>query len=195
MKIFRRLGSVILSLITILLFSACSTTEDKNSIADSNSDAKMPIEAKDAGEVGSTQGIESLEPVLTLGKAVELFYNVFENKTINFESIEFQKNDTGNYRYFIKGWDDKYNYELEVDAGTAEIIEQEMRVPVEISDTLDLEAAITPKDAMNAALEGMPEEAVEGWELKVDENNRMIYGIRFLSGENQIVDGLIGRVQ
>lgn len=195
MRKLMKMKILILSLLPILLFSGCTSKDKKDSITGGTTDTEVSTEAEDAEEIAITQGIESLKPVLTLDNALDLFYNTFEKEVINFEAIQLVKDDSGNYRYFIEGWDAKYNYELEVDVGTAEIIEQEMTVPVEIGDVLDLEAAITPKKAMDAALAGMNNEAVEGWKLKVDQTNRMIYEISFLSGKNQQIDALTGELQ
>lgn len=184
--------NMVITILSLLLLTACTTTNDKGSIADGTPETEMPTEAEDAKDIASTQGIESLEPVLTLDKALELFYNTFENNTINFQSIKFKKDNNGNYRYFIEGWDDIYHYELEIDVGTAEIIEQEKKIADGTGDKLDLDAAITPKAAMDIALEGMESEAVEDWELKVNQNNRMIYEINFLSRLNRKVDALSG---
>lgn len=194
MKKIKKLSVVVLLTLAISLLSACTGSDDKDTISDDTSETEILTEAEDAEEIASMQGIETLEPVLTLDKALVLFYNIFEKEQINVESIHFEKDDNGNYRYFIEGWDESYQYELEVDVGTAEIIEQEKELVGDTDAKLDLEAAVTPKEAMDAALEGTNEEAVEGWELKVDPSNRMIYEINFLSGRIQKVDGLTGKV-
>lgn len=195
MRVFRKIATTILSVIVILLLSACATTKDKAAIYDGKPETETPIEAENTKDISSTQGIEKLEPVLTLNKALELFYTTFENNKINLKSIKFEKDDSGNYRYYIEGWNDRYHYKLEVDVGTAEIIEQEKKLANDTDVKLDLEAAITPNEAMDSALEGTDQEAVDDWELKVDQNNRMIYEIGFLSGAYQKVDALSGKVQ
>lgn len=195
MKKCKKIATTLLSLVAISLFSACTRTDDRVDISEEKFESDMTTEADDAKEIASNQGIEGLEPVLTFDKAIELFYATYENNRINLESIKFEKDDSGNYRYFIEGWDDSYYYKLEIDVGTAEIIKQEKEIAKKTDVKLDLEAAITPKEAMDSALEGIDQEAVEDWELKVDQNNRMIYEIGFLSGNNQKIDGLSGTVQ
>lgn len=194
MKTLKKINKTVLSLVALLLLSACTGINENEMNADNNVEKEMPTEAEDAEEIASTQGIETLEPVLTFDDALALFYSTFEKENINFEVIQFEKDDSGNYHYVIQGWDDKYTYRLAVDVGTAEIIEQEMKVPVQVDNILDLEAAITPKEAMEAALEDLEDEAVEEWRLKVDSTNRMIYEIEFLSGNSQKVDALTGKV-
>lgn len=189
MSSLKKISTTVLLLLVFTLLSACDSVDNKEAISDGSS------EMEDATEIASNQGIENLEPVLTLDKALELFHSTFGNKASNIESIRFEKDDSENYRYFIEGWDEKYSYKLEIDVGTAEVIEQEIKIPVKIGKKLDLEAAITPKEAMDIALEGVDKEAVEDWELKIDQNNRMIYDIGFLSGLNREVDALSGKMQ
>lgn len=194
MGIFKKISTSILSILSFFLLSACTENDSKETISEDTAETEILTEAEDAKEIASTQGIETLEPVLTLDKALALFYNTFEKEIINIKSIHFKKNESGNYRYFIEGWDERYHYKLKVDVGTAEIIEQEKKIADDNDAKVDLEAAITPKEAMEVALEDLDKEAVESWELKVDQHNRMIYEINFLSGRMQRVDGLTGKV-
>lgn len=194
MRNFKAISILALSIVVFTLLSACTGSDSIKNISKDTSEIESPSDTEDTKEVESTQGIENLEPVLTLDKALTLFYNTFETEILNVESIHFEKDDNGNYRYFITGWDESYKYELKADVGTAEIIEQEKELVGDTITKLDLEAAISPKEAMEAALEDLDDESVESWELKVDQNNRMIYEIEFLSGQTQIVDGLTGKV-
>lgn len=178
---------------TIFLLVACEGNDNQDISSDHASETEISTDDDNTEESIENQGIQNLEPVLTLNNALDLFYTTFETETINIESIQFKRDENENYHYFIAGWDEKYNYQLEVDVGTAEIIEQEMRVPVETGNILDLEAGITPKEAMTAALDKFENEAVEAWKLTVDQTNRMIYEIIFLSGNNQKVDALTGK--
>lgn len=194
MEKFKKLNFAVLLLLTIVLLSACADKNNQDTTLNQDAETETLTEAEDAEEIASAQGIESLEPVLTLDNAFDLFYNTFEKETVNFELIKLEKDHSKSYHYFIEGWDDQYNYQLKIDVGTGEIVEQEMKVSVQTGDTLDLDAAIKPKEAMAVALEGFDNEAVEGWELRVDQTNRMIYEIIFLSGNNQMVDALAGKI-
>lgn len=194
MRNYKKIKTGVVSLVIISSLSACANSTNEDADVEGTADMEITTEAEDAQESASTQGIESLKPVLTFEKALDLFYTTFEKETMNFESIKFSKDASGNYRYLIEGWDDSRHYTLELNVGTAEVIEQQTRGLAEHSGILDLEAAITPKEAMDAALEKTDDGAVEEWVLEVDENNRMVYRIYLLSGEIQKVDGLTGRV-
>lgn len=196
MSKIKKVRTIIWPLTIILLLSACTSTKNKDTILKNNSDSKMISDEKEAKEdIAADQGIETLEPVLTLNQALDFFHNTFETNTVNFDLIEFNKNESGSYHYFIEGWDEQYDYQLTLDVGTAEIIDQEKERGNGNGDKLDLDAAIIPKEAMDAALIDNEVETVASWVLKVDPHNRMIYEINFVSGMNEEIDALSGQVQ
>lgn len=195
MSNLKKMSAIICPLLFMLMLTACADSKDKDIISDPATEIDTAKESEEKKDIIDEQGIETLKPVLTLDKALEFFNTTFEKDTMNFEAIEFKKDEKESYLYSIEGWDNQYNYQLALDAGTAEIIEQETKIGDGIGNKLDLKAAISPKDAMEAALIGTEKEAVESWELKVDQSNRMIYEVNFLSGRNQTIDALSGDMQ
>lgn len=185
---FKKISAVMLSFVIIILLISCNDLADKNLTTDSQIEKQKDIEKNEP-----TQGIEDLEPVLTLDEALTIFFETFEKKSINLYEIEFKTDKREDYRYFIKGWDSNYTYTLELDVETADIIKKERKNNKKINGVLDLDAAITPKKAMDVAVSETKEEAVTNWRL-IEENNQMIYQIGFASGKNQRVNAIDGEL-
>lgn len=141
--------------------------------------------------------LESLEQIdleLTIDDLIAFFQQSFNSQNIHIESIELELDDEQDrYVYEIEGWDDKYRYELKVNAKDLRIIAQEKKESFESRDILDLTEIIPPKEAMLRAIEVNAGGRVEEWELEIDQG-RLVYAIDFLDGEEQKVNALTGEL-
>ncbi|MDZ7836105.1 MAG: PepSY domain-containing protein [Alkalibacterium sp.] len=168
-------------------------TDDMDGTDDSTMDDTDDIdEVDEPTSAMDTPGVDGLELPVTLNSSIDIFYETFGSEEINIDSIHFEEDD-GRYVYSFEGWDDNFDYELDVDAETSEIIEQEQDEDSDTEDILELEGIITPQEAMEAALEASGSGYVEEWELEV-ENGQTIYDIDIEDGNDQKIDAMTGDV-
>ena len=159
-------------------------------------DATDETDDTDTGSDTSTgtasTGILSMDFQVSLDDAVQTFRDTF-GENVNIDQIEFDDDD-GQYYYEIQGWEGQNEYELEINAETADIREESTETdddPEE--DILEIENYITPEEAMNAAVEASTTDVVESWSLEI-ENGRPVYDID-LEGANDVdIDAETGEV-
>lgn len=205
-----RLG--VLSLSASLLLAACddndtqdtTPVEDDTEQTDGDTDAgddtddtaadNTPDDETDgaADDATDSQGIQGMTFSVSLDDAIDQFYETFGSEDINISEIQFDYDD-GRYLYEFEGWDGQYEYELDIDAETGEIVQQEQDDDDDSGDTLDLEGIISPEEAMEAALDASGSGYVEEWDLEV-EDGRTIYDIDVEGGSDQQVDAQTGDV-
>lgn len=171
--------------------AADNTGEDDtdDTAADNTSDDETDGAADDAND---SQGIQGMTFSVSLDDAIDQFYETFGSEDINISEIQFNHDD-GRYLYEFEGWDGQYEYELDIDAETGEIVQQEQDDDDDSGDILDLEGIISPEEAMEAALDASGSGYVEEWGLEV-EDGRTIYDIDVEGGSDQQVDAQTGDV-
>lgn len=171
--------------------AADNTGEDDtdDTAADNTSDDETDGAADDAND---SQGIQGMTFSVSLDDAIDQFYETFGSEDINISEIQFNYDD-GRYLYEFEGWDGQYEYELDIDAETGEIVQQEQDDDDDSGDILDLEGIISPEEAMEAALDASGSGYVEEWGLEV-EDGRTIYDIDVEGGSDQQVDAQTGDV-
>ncbi|TVP90190.1 PepSY domain-containing protein [Alkalibacterium sp.] len=147
---------------------------------------------EDESQETSTTGLESMIFEFNLDDAIDLFYETFESEDINIEEIQFEHDDN-RFVYEFEGWDGEYEYELDIDAETGDIIKQEKDDNDDTEDSLDLDGIISPQEAMETALEASGSGYVEEWKLEV-EDGRTIYKIDIEEGDDQEIDAHTGDV-
>lgn len=157
--------------------------------ADNTPDDETDGAADDAND---SQGIQGMTFSVSLDDAIDQFYETFGSEDINISEIQFNYDD-GRYLYEFEGWDGQYEYELDIDAETGEIVQQEQDDDDDSGDILDLEGIISPEEAMEAALDASGSGYVEEWGLEV-EDGRTIYDIDVEGGSDQQVDAQTGDV-
>lgn len=216
MNIFKKLG--FLSFSTIALLAACSegdetldttpveteetetttdneveegVTDDVGEEANQNTEISEQQEVDSGGQEDSP-GIENLEFAFSVYDAIEIFNEEFGAP--NIEEIQFEFDD-GRYKYEIEGWDEAFDYEMDIDAETGEILSQESEADSDTDeDILDLDGIITPQEAMAIALEVSGGDYVEEWELEL-EDGYTVYDIDIEGGEDQDIDAHTGDVR
>lgn len=169
-------------------------TEDTSddAVDDANIDEGMDDASDDTDESTDSRGIEGMTFSVSLEDAIDRFYETFGSEEINIDEIQFDR-DNGRFVYEFEGWDGEYEYELDIDAETGEIIQQEQDEADDSEDILELDGIITPQEAMESALDASGSGYVEEWDLEV-EDGRTIYDIDIEEGEDQKVDAQTGEV-
>lgn len=143
------------------------------------------------GDNQDSPGIENIEFPISVHEAIDIFNNEFG--TPHIEEIEFERED-GRYVYEIEGWDGEFEYEMDIDAQTGEILSQETEADTDEEDILDLDGIISPQEAMAIALEVSGGDYVEEWELEL-EDGYTVYDIDIEGGEDQDVDAHSGDIR
>lgn len=195
----------VLSLSAVLLLAACDdndtldttpadddTEMTDDAVEDPTVEEGMDDAADDtSGDTGDSRGLEGMTFAVSLDDAIDLFYETFGSDA-NIEEIQFDR-DNGRFVYEMDGWDGEYEYELDIDAETGDVVKQEQDVDDDSDDALDLDGIITPQEAMDAALEASGSGYVEEWTLEV-EDGRTLYEVDVQEGDDQEIDALTGDV-
>lgn len=199
----------IVSMSAGLILAACDTDDsDTTPMQEETTENTEPLEETPAddstgdngeGEVGEetpqtdSPGIENMEFSITLDNALEIFYETFGSEEINIDQIDFD-DDNGRYLYEISGWDGEFEYELDIDAETGEVVQQEQEQDTETNDILDLAGLITPSEAMEIALEASGAGYVEEWQLEL-ENGQTFFDVDIENGTDQKVNAQTGELR
>lgn len=165
------------------------TTEDDSSSEETSEDT-----GSDTGEQASdpdSPGIENIEFPISVQDAIETFNSEFGSP--NIEQIQFERED-GRYVYDIDGWDGEFEYSIEIDAQTGEILSQDTESETDEDDILDLDGIISPQEAMEIALEVTGSGYVQEWDLEL-ENGITIYEVDIEGGADQDVDAHTGEIR
>lgn len=199
MNNFKKISLATISLSIALVLGGCSSKADGDELANTETEIEIPTEEESTIEErddlmsnAEEKGLENITLELTLDDVLDLFYEKFGSDQINIESIELER-DNGQYVYEIEGWDAQYEYELEINAETSEIIELSQEKEQDEDEILDLKSVISPQEAMEAALKASGSGYVDEWELEMD-NNQMIYEIDIKDGHDQKINALTGEV-
>lgn len=169
-----------------------STSEEGTEDADDTGVTDDSTDASDA-QVSDpdSPGIENIEFPISVQDAIEIFNNEFGSP--NIDEIKFERDD-GRYVYDFEGWDGEFEYEMEIDAQTGEILSQETEADTDHDDILDLDGIISPQEAMAIALEAAGSGYVEEWDLEL-ENGFTVYEVDIEGGEDQDVDAHTGEIR
>lgn len=184
-----------LSLLSILIILAVCLNLFKEDNEGSNERAIGIVEKEemtDSVDSYKGKGLNEIFLEVNLDDAVEFFYESFDKERINISFIQLERKDN-HYFYKIKGWDQKYHYNLAINAETSEIMEEEKEESKVKNDILDLSSTINPKQAMELVIEADESVFIHGWELEVEEQE-MIYNIVFKDSTRQKVDALTGEL-
>lgn len=144
----------------------------------------------------SSLGIENQEFKLSLADAVALFNETFPEAE-GIHNVQFDVDD-GRFEYEMDGFSANSEFELTIDAETGEIIDQETDSDDDQDEVaIDFDQIISPKEAMENALNETGSGYVKEWELETDDG-RIYYEIDIEntdSNEDDIdVDALTGDI-
>ena len=200
-KIVKKIQMGIISLSALAVLTACGdgrTQDDAPAQDEPTTEEPAPSPEDEASQDGATgedtaSGIYNREFQVSLDDATQMFYDMFgEDATI--DQIEFDEDD-GVYEYNIDGWDQENEYELDINADTGDIIEENTESDSDQDDTLELEGIISPQEAMDIAVEEAGSEIVEDWTLEVDDGVT-VYEVNFENADDDdiVIDAASGDI-
>ena len=181
--IIQKIKLGVLSLSAVALLAACANddaeltdnpvvedpvTEEPTDNTNETDEATEPEEPTNVmGSQDTSNGIYDVEFPVTLEQATELFAQTF-GEDVNISSIELDEDIRG-YEYDISGWDGEQEYELSLDAQSGEIKEQDTETDNDRDDVINLDNIMTPREAMEIAVNDTGVDFVEGWSLEEDD--------------------------
>ena len=181
--IIQKIKLGVLSLSAVALLAACANddaeltdnpvveepvTEESTDNTNETDEATEPKEPTNVmGSRDTSNGIYDVEFPITLEQASEVFAQTF-GEGINISSIELDEDIRG-YEYDLSGWDGEQEYELSLDAHSGEIKKQDIEQDNDRDDIINFDNIITPREAMEIAINDTGVDFVEGWSLEEDD--------------------------
>jgi hypothetical protein len=168
-----------------------AVTEEAEKTKDNVEDKKDDVEDK-IDDLKT--GIEEKEFNISLDDAVDKFKETFPSEGVEVSSVELDEDDD-NYVYDIQGFDENKEYEAKIDAESGEVLAQEEETDEEVKDNvaIDFVSIISPKEAMNKALENN-EGYVKSYEIESNDEGKLVYKINVEDGDDVELDAESGDI-
>ena len=159
----------------------------KNNVEDKKDDVEDKID-------DLKTGIEEKEFDISLDDAVDKFKETFPSEGVEVSSVELDEDDD-NYVYDIQGFDENKEYEAKIDAESGEVLAQEEETDEEVKDNvaIDFVSIISPKEAMDKALENN-EGYVKSYEIESNDEGKLVYKINVEDGDDVELDAESGDI-
>ena len=168
-----------------------AVTEEAEKTKDNVEDKKDDVEDK-IDDLKT--GIEEKEFNISLDDAVDKFKETFPSEGVEVSSVELDEDDD-NYVYDIQGFDENKEYEAKIDAESGEVLAQEEETDEEVKDNvaIDFVSIISPKEAMDKALENN-EGYVKSYEIESNDEGKLVYKIDIEDGNDVELDAESGDI-
>ena len=168
-----------------------AVTEEAEKTKDNVEDKKDDVEDK-IDDLKT--GIEEKEFDISLDDAVDKFKETFPSEGVEVSSVELDEDDD-NYVYDIQGFDENKEYEAKIDAESGEVLAQEEETDEEVKDNvaIDFVSIISPKEAMDKALENN-EGYVKSYEIESNDEGKLVYKIDIEDGNDVELDAESGDI-
>lgn len=168
-----------------------AVTEEAEKTKDNVEDKKVDVEDK-IDDLKT--GIEEKEFEISLDDAVDKFKETFPSEGVEVSSVELDEDDY-NYVYDIQGFDENKEYEAKIDAESGEVLAQEEETDEEVKDNvaIDFVSIISPKEAMDKALENN-EGYVKSYEIESNDEGKLVYKIDVEDGDDVELDAESGDI-
>ena len=168
-----------------------AVTEEAEKTKDNVEDKKDDVEDK-IDDLKT--GIEEKEFDISLDDAVDKFKETFPSEGVEVSSVELDEDDD-NYVYDIQGFDENKEYEAKIDAESGEVLAQEEETDEEVKDNvaIDFVSIISPKEAMDKALENN-EGYVKSYEIESNDEGKLVYKINVEDGDDVELDAESGDI-
>lgn len=168
-----------------------AVTEEAEKTKDNVEDKKDDVEDK-IDDLKT--GIEEKEFEISLDDAVDKFKETFPSEGVEVSSVELDEDDD-NYVYDIQGFDENKEYEAKIDAESGEVLAQEEETDEEVKDNvaIDFVSIISPKEAMDKALENN-EGYVKSYEIESNDEGKLVYKIDVEDGDDVELDAESGDI-
>ena len=208
-----QLGMVSLSAIALLAACGNDTQEQTQPTNDPVEETQTPAagtdsEAGDDRTTGETNegtqeqapadvsnGINGVEFSTTMDQAIQTFHETFGEEA-NIDEISFDV-ERGSYEYQISGWDDQNEYEIEINAETGDIVNQETDRDSDNDndrgDILELGDILSPQEAIDIAVQESGSDYVEEWSLEEDDG-MTVYDINIENGNDITLNAVTGDI-
>lgn len=156
-----------------LLLTACGTEATEENASNANQESETPqinnhekTQVKDTNIAPKT--VDITNPTVSMEEAVNIFKEAHPDAKI--ESIDLDS-DFGRLHYDIEGFDSSKEYEMEIDATTKEIKENEVENDRERDEALDFSTVIKPAKALEIASARTEVDGLSptGWKLEADD--------------------------
>jgi len=185
---------------TLLLLTACgtdATEENAATIQESNTnennatnetatknDSTVADDTNNANTPTTNTSVDITNPKISMDEAVNIFKEAHPDAKI--ESIDLD-HDSGRLHYDIEGFDSSKEYEMEIDATTKEIKENEVETDKEQDESIDFSAVIDPAQAIEIASTQAEVDGLSptGWSLQVDDGKQK-YTIEYDQNDSDI---------
>lgn len=188
-----KMTTILLS--AFLVLTACQTqddipSDDTDNTEETTGQMQDETEATDENEAteedSETDGIEAHEFDISLEDAVNTFQDEYGKMEIY--AVELTTED-GEYQYEIKGSKDNIEYKVHIHADSGDVLSEKEEDDDGNHMEIDFERIITPKEAMDNALEEVDSGAyVTSWELE-EEDGGMSYEVEYEFEETGKDDG------
>ena len=168
-----------------------AVTEEAEKTKDNVEDKKDDVEDK-IDDLKT--GIEEKEFNISLDDAVDKFKETFPSEGVEVSSVELDEDDD-NYVYDIQGFDENKEYEAKIDAESGEVLAQEEETDEEVKDNvaIDFVSIISPKEAMDKALDNN-EGYVKSYEIESNDEGKLVYKIDIEDGDDVELDAESGDI-
>lgn len=156
--------------------SSMMSSEEMSSVSSMDSESissEASSESIGSESQPTTKGIENTTFDMSIQDAVDMFHDAFPNAKVTSVAID---NDRDSYVYEVEGYHESNSVEIKIDAYSGEIVKQkdsEDREDNAEDDILDLEAIVSPQEAMKAALDEVGSGYAKEWEI--DSKNGQVY--------------------
>lgn len=174
------------------------TTQDQDENTDNQDQdttqdetTETPDQNQNQGSVDTSNGLYNVEFPVSLDQAIQIFHDTF-GEDVTIDQIDFDSND-GEYEYDISGWDQENEYDIDINATTGDIRDQETERDDDQDDTLDLDNIITPQEAMEIAVQDSGSDYVDEWSLE-EEDGLTVYEIEIENGDDITLDATNGDI-
>lgn len=174
------LKKLLLAGCTLLLLTACGTASEESVGGADQSGAVNETETNQKTDTTKGRDDDTLKeetasdianPPISLTEAVDIFKEAHPNAKI--ESVELDDDD-GRLHYDFEGFDSEKEYEMEIDAVTGKVKENEVDANRETDDFLDFSAVISPEKAIEIASAQDEVKGLKptGWSLEADDGKQ-----------------------
>ncbi|AMB99501.1 hypothetical protein AWM75_05600 [Aerococcus urinaehominis] len=197
----KKLNLALVTLSSAFVLAACGSNQNQANQASSSeatsqaasSQATSQTESQAASSQANANvatGIENQEFAISLADATAIFNE--QQPQAGAYKVEFEEED-GRYVYNFHGYDDTYDYEVEVDAQTGDVVAQEMESQEGARPEIQFGTFKSPEEIIELALAHTAGAVVEGWTIEF-EGDTLVYEVDLTGDVDLIIDANSGDV-
>lgn len=163
-----------------LLLAACQSQNDVDDTENTEDTTEQTENDNQTNEeeqsTDETKGIQDTEFDISLDDAINIFHDEYGDMDVY--AVELTTEDRV-YQYEIKGYMEGTEYKVHIDAKNGDILDDKEKDDDDNHLNIDFDKLITPKEAMDNAIQELDEGAfITSWELG-EENGKMVYEVEY----------------